>query len=72
MARQHRFLSHEESAVYHCISRTTGSEFLFGDSEKEVLQRHLHQVADFCGVQVLTYALMSNHFHVLVRVPKQE
>ncbi|MGF1655390.1 MAG: transposase, partial [Verrucomicrobiales bacterium] len=24
----------------------------------------------FCGVQVLTYALMSNHFHILVRVPE--
>ena len=23
----------------------------------------------FCGVQVLTYCVMSNHFHVLVRVP---
>jgi len=28
----------------------------------------LWQVADFCGVEVLTYCVMSNHFHVLVRV----
>ncbi len=28
----------------------------------------IRQVADFCGVQVLTYCIMSNHFHVLVRV----
>jgi REP element-mobilizing transposase RayT len=28
------------------------------------------QVADFCGVEVLTYCIMSNHFHVLVRVPE--
>jgi putative transposase len=27
------------------------------------------QVADFCGVDVLTYCIMSNHFHVLIRVP---
>ncbi len=29
------------------------------------------QVADFSGVQILTYALMTNHFHILVAVPGQ-
>ena len=56
-------------AVYHCMSRTVNGERLFGEREKEMLRRMLHQVADFCGVQVLTYCVMSNHFHVLVRVP---
>ena len=32
----------------------------------------LWQVADFCGVQVLTYCVMSNHFHVLVRVENEQ
>ncbi len=43
----------------------------FGQLEvqKEILRKMLHQVADFCGVQVLTFCIMSNHFHVLVRVP---
>jgi REP element-mobilizing transposase RayT len=31
----------------------------------------MHQVAEFCGVSIVTYALMSNHFHVLVRVLQQ-
>ncbi len=26
----------------------------------------------FCGVQILTYALLSNHFHILVYVPERE
>jgi REP element-mobilizing transposase RayT len=29
----------------------------------------IRQVADFCGVEVLTYCIMSNHFHVLLQVP---
>lgn len=29
----------------------------------------IRQVSDFCGVDVLTYCVMSNHFHVLLRVP---
>ena len=50
------------------MTRTVNGERLFGDREKEVLRKMLWQVADFCGVEVLTYCIMSNHFHVLVRV----
>ena len=44
---------------------------LLGDREKEVFRKMLWQIADFCGVEVLTYCIMSNHFHVLVRVPEK-
>ena len=56
--------------IYHCFSRTVNGERLFGDLEKETFRKQLWQIADFCGVQVLTYAVMSNHFHIEVRVPK--
>jgi len=54
------------------MTRTVNGERLFGDREKEVLRKMLWQVADFSGVEVLTYAMMGNHFHVLVRVPQRE
>ena len=60
------------SAVYHCMTRTVNGEMLFGDREKEMLRKMLWQVADFSGVEILTYCIMSNHFHVLVRVPEPE
>ena len=56
-------------AVYHCMTRTVNGEFLFKGREKEVLRKMIRQVADFCGVEVLTYCIMSNHFHVLLSVP---
>jgi putative transposase len=28
-------------------------------------------LAEYCGLDIVTYALMSNHYHVLVRVPKR-
>jgi len=62
-------MKNDEGGVYHCMTRTVNGERLFGDREKEVLRKMLWQVADFSGVEVLTYALMGNHFHVLVRVP---
>ena len=59
-------------AVYHCMTRTVNGEMLFKDREKEMLRKMLWQVADFSGVEILTYCVMSNHFHVLVRVPEKE
>jgi putative transposase len=49
-----------------------GNAFLFEDREKEMLRKMIWQVADFCGVEVLTYCIMSNHFHVLIQVPGVE
>ncbi len=54
------------------MSRIVGGQMLLGDREKEVLRRLLWRVADFSGVEVLTYSIMSNHFHVLVRVPEKD
>ena len=61
----------EMSGVYHCMTRVVAGERLLGRREKEVLRKQLHRQAEFCGVQVLTYCIMSNHFHVLVRVPPE-
>ena len=58
-----------DRAIYHCMTRTVNGEHLFGNREKEMLRKMLWQVADFSGVEVLTYCVMANHFHVLVRVP---
>ena len=55
--------------IHHAMSRIVGGQMLLHEREKEVLRKMLWQVADFCGVEVLTYCVMSNHFHVLVRVP---
>jgi len=60
--------SRSSVAVYHCLSHTVRREF-FDEAAKEILRKQLWQVADYCGIQVLTYAIMSNHFHVLARVP---
>ena len=62
----------EGLGIYHCMSRTVNGEAFFKTREKEVLRKMIHQVADFSGVEVLTFCLMNNHFHLLVRVPPAE
>jgi hypothetical protein len=51
------------------MTRTVNGERLFDDRAKEILRKQLWQLADYCGVQILTYAILSNHFHVLLAVP---
>jgi REP element-mobilizing transposase RayT len=46
-------------------------ERVFDEAAREMLRKQMWAVAEFCGVEMLTYALMSNHFHMLVLVPKQ-
>jgi REP element-mobilizing transposase RayT len=54
------------------MSRTVNGEMLLDDEAKEVLRKQLHQVAEFSGVQVITYAIMTNHFHIMVRIPSKQ
>jgi REP element-mobilizing transposase RayT len=72
MSHLYRFRSKHNAAIYHCISRTISGEKLFDEQAKEILRKHLHQAAEFSGVEVITYALMSNHFHILVKVVGQK
>ncbi|EIP96464.1 Transposase IS200 like protein [Opitutaceae bacterium TAV1] len=63
--------SEKREAVYHCMSRTVNGERLFGEAAREVFRKQMWQVADFCGVEIITWTILSNHFHVLVRVPRK-
>jgi len=58
-------------AYYHCISRVVDRQFLFGEEEKEQFVALLREYARFCGIQVITYCVMSNHFHLLIEVPER-
>ena len=60
------------TAVYHVMSHSVSGTPYFDERAKEVLRKMIWQVADFSGVEVLTYCVMSNHFHVLLRVPVPE
>ena len=57
--------------AYHVMSRTAGGEMVFGEVEKEAFRRLMWRMAKFSGVEVLTYAVMGNHFHLLAKVPER-
>ena len=59
-------------SIYHCMSRVVNGEKIFEDVAKEMLRKHLWQAAEFSGLQILTYTILSNHFHVLVAEPDRK
>jgi len=64
-----RFLQPEGDGYYHCVSRVVDRRFVFDKAEKRHFRKWMRKLEAFCGVQIVTYCLMSNHFHLLVRVP---
>jgi len=56
-------------AIYHCISRVVDRRFVFGDEEREAFRMFMRMQENFTGCRVLTYCVMSNHFHMLLEVP---
>jgi len=63
----------EGAAYYHVISRVVGREYVFeADAERERFRSIMRAVEAFSGVQVLTWSILSNHFHILVYVPEHE
>ena len=64
-----RLLRTHTESFYHVISRTNGRIRSMREAEKRHFHDWMRRLEQFCGVQVVTYCLMENHFHLLVRVP---
>jgi putative transposase len=67
--RQPRILQQHGTAFYHCVSRAVDRRAVFGDVERSHFLDLMRALEAFSGLQVLTYCVMSNHFHLLLRVP---
>ncbi len=71
--RRARFKGPENrESCFHCVSRVHYKEFRLGNAQKAKFLTLMRAVEGFCDVSVLTYALMDNHFHVLVKIPERE
>jgi REP element-mobilizing transposase RayT len=63
----------EGEAFYHVVSRIANKAFLLNDAEKKrVFVNMMHRAADFSGVDVITYVVMDNHFHLCLKIPERE
>jgi len=58
--------------LYHISSRVVEKRFIFNERERAKFLKLAKDHAAFSGFQLVSWCLMSNHFHLLVRVPVQD
>ena len=61
-----------QNRCYHLMSRLAHRAFFLNEEERCRAVELMRRVEEFSGVQVLAYAFMSNHFHILIYVPEME
>ena len=61
--------STSKPVIYHCISRVVDRRFVFAERECEAFRMFMRMYENFSGCRVLSYCVMSNHFHLLLEVP---
>ena len=61
--------SRTKPAIYHCLSRVVDRQFVFEVDEREHFRMLMRMCEKFTGCRVLSYCVMSNHFHILLEVP---
>jgi putative transposase len=62
----------DKRAIYHCVSRIVDRRFVLGDEEREHFRTFMRMQEKFSGCRVLSYCVVSNHFHILLEVPPRE
>ena len=58
-----------QAGVFHVVSRIYDRKYLLDDEAKEFFMKTVRAYEDLLGAELLTFCIMSNHFHLLVRVP---
>ncbi len=61
--------STSKPVIFHCISRVVDRRFVFAVREREAFRTFMRMYENFSGCRVLSYCVMSNHFHLLLEVP---
>ncbi|MDB6070947.1 MAG: transposase [Verrucomicrobiales bacterium] len=61
--------SESQAGCFHVVNRIYDRRYLLDREGKDLLLKLVRAYEDVCGVEVLTFCIMDNHFHLLVRVP---
>lgn len=58
--------------VHHLVSRIAHRVYFLKDDERKDFLEIVRRTADFTGIRLIGWCVMSNHFHLLVHLPSPE
>lgn len=61
--------SFSKPVIYHLVSRVVDRRFVFAERECEAFRMFMRMYENYSGCRILSYCVMSNHFHLLLEVP---
>ncbi|MCJ8330918.1 MAG: transposase [Lentisphaeria bacterium] len=69
--RQPRIKIQLRGSYYHVMNRITGDpeEYPFTDADKEFFINLMGKLASFYTVDIISYCIMGNHFHIIFHIP---
>ena len=74
-------VSLESTPYYHCVSRCVRRAFLCGDDRysqqnfdhrRQWILDRMKQLTDVFSIGIASYAIMSNHYHIIVRIDRDQ
>ncbi len=57
---------------HHLISRIAHKVYFMTDEVRNDFIEMVRRTADYCGIQLVAWCIMSNHFHILAYLPDSE
>jgi len=72
-----KLISLEDTPYFHCISRCVRRAFLYGEDHvtgknyehrKQWILDRLQMLSDMFAIDIAAYAIMSNHYHLVLHV----
>ena len=62
----------EPETVHHLVSRIAHRVYFLKDEERDEFIDMMRRTAEFCGIELIGWCIMTNHFHILAYLPKPQ